>query len=73
MCNLYTQSKSIDEIAALFRDVQIPLGFPEGIPNLQPRDIRITENGPIVRAAADGHELVVRRWSWPGTRRQAGL
>jgi putative SOS response-associated peptidase YedK len=67
MCNLYTQSKSIDEIAALFRDVQIPLTFPEGIPNLQPRDVRITENGPIVRATAGGYELVVRRWSWPGT------
>jgi len=67
MCNLYTQSKSPDEIARLFREQQITLRFPEGVPNLQPRDIRITDPGPIVRAAPDeGFDLVVRRWSWPG-------
>jgi putative SOS response-associated peptidase YedK len=67
MCNLYTQSKSPDEIARLFREQQIVLRFPEGIPNLQPRDIRITDPGPIVRLAPDdAFDLVVRRWSWPG-------
>jgi putative SOS response-associated peptidase YedK len=67
MCNLYNQTRSIDEVAALFRDVQIPLAFPEGAPNLAPRDIAITDPGPIVRARADGgFEMVVRRWSWPG-------
>lgn len=65
MCNLYTQKKSPDEIARLFADLQMPISFPEGIPNLQPSDIAITDPGPIVRAAA-GYELVVRRWSWPG-------
>ena len=69
MCNLYTQSKSPDEIARVFREEQMVLRFPEGIPNLQPRDIRITDPGPIVRASAgpgEEFELVVRRWSWPG-------
>jgi putative SOS response-associated peptidase YedK len=67
MCNLYSQSKSVDEVARLFRDLQMPLRFPEGLPNLQPRDIAITDPGPIVRApGADAFELVVRRWSWPG-------
>ena len=69
MCNLYTQTKSVDEIASLFREMQMPLRFPEGLPNLQPGDIAITDSAPIVRAApADpgAHELVVRRWSWPG-------
>jgi len=67
MCNLYTQSKSPDEITRLFREQQIPLHFPEGIPNLAPRDIRITDPGPIVRkSSGDGFDLVVRRWSWPG-------
>jgi putative SOS response-associated peptidase YedK len=67
MCNLYTQSKSPDEIARLFREQQIVLRFPEGVPNLQPRDIRITDPGPIVRLAPDdAFDLVVRRWSWPG-------
>jgi putative SOS response-associated peptidase YedK len=43
------------------------LQFPEGIPNLQPRDIAITDPAPIVRAGQSGtFELIVRRWSWPG-------
>ena len=69
MCNLYTQTKSIDEIARLFRDMGIQLSFPEGLPNLQPRDIAITDPGVIVRASPGGgagYQLVVRRWSWPG-------
>jgi len=66
VCNLYTQSKSVDEVAQLFRDIQIPLRFPEGVPNLQPREVAITDPGPIVRVADDGDfDLVVRRWSWP--------
>lgn len=67
MCNLYTQSKSVDEVARLFRELQIPLSFPDGIPNLQPREIAITDPAPIVRESdARQFELVVRRWSWPG-------
>ena len=69
MCNLYTQSKSPDEIARLFAAMQMPLRFPEGAPNLQPRDICITDPAPIVRETPgdpDSFELVVRRWSWPG-------
>src|SRR5215208_4019512 len=69
MCNLYTQSKSVDEVARLFRDLQMPLVFPEGLPNLSPRDIAITDPGPIVRVGAAGtggdYELLIRRWSWP--------
>ena len=69
MCNLYTQTKSVDAVAALFRDLQMPLNFREGIPNLHPGDIAITDPGPIVRTVqgeADAFELVARRWSWPG-------
>jgi putative SOS response-associated peptidase YedK len=68
MCNLYSQSRSVDEVARLFRDLQMPLSFPEGLPNLSPRDIAITEPAPIVRASteADSYDLVIRRWSWPG-------
>ena len=70
MCNLYTQSKSVDEVAQLFRDLDLPLSFPDGIPNLQPKDISITDPAPIVRQNASDEnrlELIVRRWSWPGT------
>jgi putative SOS response-associated peptidase YedK len=67
MCNLYTQTKSVDEVARIFRALQIPLVFPDGAPNLAPRDIAITDPGPIVRPSGDGsYELAVRRWSWPG-------
>lgn len=67
MCNLYTQTKSVDEVARVFRDLQLPISFPEGAPNLQAKDIAITDPGPIVRARREGgFELVVRRWSWPG-------
>ncbi|HEX5258605.1 MAG TPA: SOS response-associated peptidase [Sphingomicrobium sp.] len=65
MCNLYTQTKSVAEVGRIFRDMQMPLRFPDGIPNLQPREIRITEAGPIVRSGGEGFELVTRRWSWP--------
>jgi len=67
MCNLYQLEKSVDAVRRLFAEQQIPLTFPEGIPNFQPRDVRISEQAPIVRWAASGNgaELVERRWSWP--------
>ena len=68
MCNLYTQTSSVEAVRALLKDLQMPIRFPEGAPNLQPRDICITDRAPIVRRGADGFDLVVRRWSWPGPR-----
>lgn len=65
MCNLYRLEKNPDAIRRLFADAGIQLGFPEGIPNIAPADIHITDRAPIVRLGADGAELVVRRWSWP--------
>jgi putative SOS response-associated peptidase YedK len=68
VCNLYTLEKNPDAIRRLFSDLQIQLEFPEGIPNFQPRDVRITEQAPIVKFDRDrGVALQVeRRWSWPG-------
>ena len=68
MCNLYRIEKNPDAIRRLFADVQIPLTFPEGIPNLEPREVRITDRAPVVRFDKDRGtaELVERRWSWPG-------
>jgi putative SOS response-associated peptidase YedK len=59
--------KSVDAVRRLFADLQIELTFPEGIPNFQPRDVRISEQAPIVRWSHDrgAAELVQRRWSWP--------
>ena len=67
MCNLYRLEKNIDAVRRLFADAGLPLDFPEGIPNMQPRDVRITDRAPIVRFNADKGqaELVERRWSWP--------
>ena len=67
MCNLYQLEKSVDAVRRLFSELQIPLAFPEGIPNLEPRNVRITERAPIVRWSRDKGtaELVERRWSWP--------
>jgi putative SOS response-associated peptidase YedK len=67
MCNLYRIEKNPDAIRRRFEGVQVPLTFPEGIPYIQPVDVRITDRAPVIRWN-DGHaELVVRRWSWPAS------
>ena len=69
MCNLYTQTRAVEAVRRLFAARQMPLTFPESVPNLAPTEIRITDPGPIVRAApnqAGTYEMVIRRWSWPG-------
>jgi putative SOS response-associated peptidase YedK len=67
VCNLYTLENGPDAIRKIFEAAQIPLTFPEGIPNLEPRNVRITDRAPIVRINRDKGtaELVERRWSWP--------
>jgi len=65
MCNLYRIEKNPDAIRRLFESVQIPLAFPEGVPNIQPADIHITDRAPVVRWASGQAELIIRRWSWP--------
>jgi putative SOS response-associated peptidase YedK len=68
MCNLYRMEKAPDAIVALARELGVEVGFPEGVPNFEPRDVRITERAPILRASPAGigaAELVERRWSWP--------
>lgn len=66
MCNLYRLHKGADAIRQIFEGLGHQLSFPEGVPNLEPRDIRITDPAPIVRLGSKGLEMVVRRWSWPG-------
>ena len=66
MCNLYRLEKAPDAVRQMFADVGMNVAFPEGVPNLEPHDIRITDRAPIVRAAGEGGaQLVERRWSWP--------
>jgi putative SOS response-associated peptidase YedK len=67
MCNDYRNHVGPEGIGQGFRQLGMTLVFPEGLPNLEPRDdIRITDRAPIVRWGRQGPELVQRRWSWPG-------
>lgn len=69
MCNRYRRAVALGEVQAEFSTLRIPLRFPEGLPNLGPTDICITDTGTIIRASAEepgAAELVQRRWSWPG-------
>ena len=67
MCNDYRSRVELGTIGQEFSDLRIPLVFPEGAPNLEPRDdIRITDRAPILRWGEGAAELVQRRWSWPG-------
>jgi putative SOS response-associated peptidase YedK len=64
MCNDYRNQLEITKIEEVFDKL---LDYPEGRPNMEPReDIRVTDRAPIIRASASGYELVQRRWSWPG-------
>ena len=69
MCNDYPARIELVNIHEVVAAVGIPLRYPEGRPNLEPRDdIRITDRGAILRASAGepgAAELVQRRWSWP--------
>ncbi|MDB5691953.1 MAG: hypothetical protein JWO81_1016 [Alphaproteobacteria bacterium] len=71
MCNDYrNKQRELEALEALIGQATLRIVYPEGRPNLEPRDdIRITDRAPILRAAAEGGnavELVQRRWSWPG-------
>ena len=71
MCNDYRIKVDLQRIEELLALHRIRLLFPEGRPNMEPRDdVRITDRAPILRAAAADEpgaiELVQRRWSWPG-------
>jgi putative SOS response-associated peptidase YedK len=70
MCNNYSQKRELEALEKLAASLAARLVYPEGRPNLEPRDdIRITDRAPILRASAEGGNavaLVQRRWSWPG-------
>ena len=68
MCNLYRLEKASAAIVDLTRQLGLTLTTPEGMPNFEPRDVRISERAPILRSAGAAGQaaLVQRRWSWPG-------
>lgn len=74
MCNDYRLHVGAGTIADDFSNIKIKIRFPEGTPNIEPRDdIKITDTAPIVRTVdgdREAGELVQRRWSWPGQNRR---
>lgn len=64
MCNASQRYVPPDVITDQFSHLKIPLRFPEGSPNLAPRNIRIGDTGTIIRPAsaeAAAAELIQRR------------
>ena len=59
MCNLYTQSKSVDEVARIFRDLQMPLSFPKA----RPTSRRGTSPSPIRARSSALREARATSWS----------
>jgi putative SOS response-associated peptidase YedK len=74
MCNDYRHHVGAGTVADDFSNIKIEIRFPEGTPNIEPRDdIKITDTAPIVRTVEgdrEAGELVQRRWSWPGQNRR---
>lgn len=68
MCNLYRLRVSPSDIGGLFRQLDIPLEWPDGgTPNLEPRDeIHIRDTAPIVRRSNPRVQLAMMPWAWPG-------
>lgn len=70
MCNDYRNCIEAAQIGGAFSHLRIPLVFPQGLPNIEPRDdIRITDRAVVVRAGNSPGalaELLTMRWSWSG-------
>jgi putative SOS response-associated peptidase YedK len=67
MCNDYRYRQPLERLIDEFAQLRIPLRFPAGRPNIEPRDdIKITDRAAVVMGASDGGaDLSVMRWSWP--------
>jgi putative SOS response-associated peptidase YedK len=65
MCNEYRFKQSLDRIVEEFSKLSLPLHWPGGAPNLEPRDsIRPTDPAPVLVGAAEGAELRQLRWGF---------
>src|SRR3954468_16758250 len=70
MCNDYGNRVPYTAYLEAFTHLKIRLFAPGGAPNLEPRDdIWPTDTAPIIRATADGAELLQLRWGFPPGRR----
>jgi len=68
MCNSYRLHVPVNVIGDVFRQVDRPLRFPDGQPNLSATDdIRIGDRAPIIMLDGDAPQLRMTPWSWMGS------
>jgi putative SOS response-associated peptidase YedK len=69
MCNEYAQQSSLDELLAQFAQLDLPLAWDGGAPNMEPRpSIRPTDPSYVLTGRDGGAHLSQLRWGFPGPR-----
>jgi len=69
MCNEFRFENSLEEILGAFSELQIPLNWEGGAPNVEPRaSIRPTDPAYILTGKDGGALLSQLRWGFPGPR-----
>jgi len=69
MCNEYAQERSLDELLKEFGQLELPLTWEGGAPNMEPRpSIRPTDPSYIVTGRDGLAVLSQMRWGFPGPR-----
>lgn len=69
MCNEYAQERSLDELLKEFGQLELPLTWDGGAPNMEPRpSIRPTDPSYIVTGRDGVAVLSQMRWGFPGPR-----
>jgi len=66
MCNEFSAQRSLDELLREFGQLNLPLDFAGGRPNLEPRpSVRPTDPAPIIVGEDGGARLKELRWGFP--------
>ena len=69
MCNEFAQERSLDELLRQFAQLELPLTFEGGAPNIEPRaSVRPTDPAYIVTGHEGTARLAQMRWGFPGPR-----
>ena len=71
MCNTYRFKPFADQPFEEIRQFGIALEFPDGKPNIEPRDeIRIGDTAPMATRSADGVAVKMIKWAWMSPQRR---
>ncbi|WP_068876284.1 MULTISPECIES: SOS response-associated peptidase [unclassified Phenylobacterium] len=69
MCNEFAQERSLDELLRQFGQLELPLTWDGGAPNMEPRaSIRPTDPAYILTGHEGTARLTQMRWGFPGPR-----